>query len=102
METTNPNDVAKIARKIVQERKLPPEMEMVIANILWYLISPKKESWKEKPHDFKNDTPVIRNDVDKIAKAIVQSRTLLQEMEQVIATILWYLISLEEKDLKGN
>ena len=102
METINPNDVAKIARKIVQERKLPPEMEMVIANILWYLISPKKESWKEKPHDFKNDTPVVRNDVGKIAKAIVQSRTLLQEMEQVIANILWYLISLEEKDLKGN
>ena len=102
MGTINPNDVAKIARKIVQERKLPPEMEMVIANILWYLISPKKESWKEKPHDFKNDTPVVRNDVGKIAKAIVQSRTLLQEMEQVIANILWYLISLEEKDLKGN
>ena len=88
METINPNDVAKIARKIVQERKLPPEMEMVIANILWYLISPKKESWKEKPHDFKNDTPVVRNDVGKIAKAIVRSRTLLQEMEQVIANIL--------------
>lgn len=102
MGTINPNDVTKIVRKIVQERKLPPEMEMVIANILWYLISPKKESWKEKPHDFKNDTPVVRNDVGKIAKAIVQSRTLLQEMEQVIANILWYLISLEEKDLKGN
>lgn len=102
METINPNDVAKIARKIVQRRKLPPEMEMVIANILWHLISPKKESWKEKPHDFKNDTPVVRNDVDKIAKAIVQSRTLPQEIEQVIATILWYLISLKEKDLKGN
>ncbi len=102
METTNPNDVAKIARKIVQRRKLPPEMEMVIANILWHLIYPKKESWKEKPHDFKNDTPVVRNDVGKIAKAIVQSRTLPQEIEQVIATILWCLISLEEKDLKGN
>ena len=102
MGTINPNDVTKIVRKIVQERKLPPEMEMVIANILWYLISPKKESWKEKPHDFKNDTPVVRNDVDKIAKAIVQSRTLPQEMEQVIVNILWYLISLEEKDLKGN
>ena len=102
METTNPNDVAKIARKIVQRRKLPPEMEMVIANILWYLISPKKESWKEKPHDFKNDTPVVRNDVGKIAKAIVLSQDLPQEMEQVIVNILWYLISPEEKDLKGN
>ena len=88
METINPNDVTKIARKIVQRRKLPPKMEMVIANILWQLISPKKESWKEKPHDFKNDTPVVRNDVGKIAKAIVRSRTLLQEMEQVIANIL--------------
>lgn len=102
METINPNDVAKIARKIVQERKLPPEMERVIANILWHLIYPEKKPWKEKPHDFKNDTPVVRNDVGKIAKAIVQSQDLPQEMEQVIANILWYLISLEEKDLKGN
>ncbi|MFC2602666.1 MAG: hypothetical protein ACFNX0_02000 [Treponema sp.] len=101
MGTINPNDVTKIARKIVQERKLPPEMEMVIANILWYLISPKKESWKEKPHDFKNDTPVVRNDVDKIAKTIVQSRNLPQKMEQGISNILLYLISLEEKDLRG-
>ena len=77
-------------------------MEMVIANILWYLIYPEKEPWMQKPHDFKNDTPVVRNDVGKIAKAIVQSRTLPQEMEQVIANILWYLISLKEKDLKGN
>ena len=99
METINPNDVAKIARKIVQERKLPPEMEMVIANILWHLIYPEKESWMQKPHDFKNDTPVVRNDVGKIAKAIVLSQDLPQEMEQVIVNILWYLISPEEKDV---
>lgn len=99
METINPNDVAKIARKIVQERKLPPEMEMVIANILWYLIYPEKEPWMQKPHDFKNDTPVVRNDVGKIAKAIVLSQDLPQEMEQVIVNILWYLISPEEKDV---
>ena len=99
METINPNDVAKIARKIVQERKLPPEMEMVIANILWYLIYPEKEPWMQKPHDFKNDTPVVRNDVGKIAKAIVLSQDLPQEMEQVIVNILWYLIYPEEKDV---
>ena len=99
METINPNDVAKIARKIVQERKLPPEMEMVIANILWYLIYPEKEPWMQKPHDFKNDTPVVRNDVGKIEKAIVLSQDLPQEMEQVIVNILWYLISPEEKDV---
>lgn len=99
METINPNDVAKIARKIVQERKLPPEMEMVIANILWHLIYPEKEPWMQKPHDFKNDTPVVRNDVGKIAKAIVLSQDLPQEMEQVIVNILWYLISPEEKDV---
>ena len=100
METINPNDVAKIARKIVQERKLPPEMEMVIANILWYLISPKKESWKVSKHSSINRT-IKQDDVDKIAKTIVQSRNLPQKMEQGISNILLYLISLEEKDLRG-
>ena len=46
MGTINPNDVTKIVRKIVQERKLPPEMEMVIANILWYLISLEEKDLK--------------------------------------------------------
>ncbi len=99
METINPNDVAKIARKIVQERKLPPEMEMVIANILWHLIYPEKESWKEKPHDHSKKEIIELDDMPKIAKAIVHSRTLPQEMEQVIVNILWYLISPEEKDV---
>ena len=101
MGTINPNDVTKIARKIVQERKLPPEMEMVIANILWHFIYPEKDLWKVSKYSSINRT-VNKNDVDKIAKAIVQSRALPQEIEQVIATILWYLISLKEKDLKGN
>ena len=102
METINPNDVAKIARKIVQERKLPPEMERVIANILWHLIYPEKESWKEKPHNHSSKEIIELNDMPKIAKAIVLSQDLPQEMGQVIVNILWYLISPEEKDLKGN
>ena len=99
MGTINPNDVTKIVRKIVQERKLPPEMEMVIANILWHLIYPEKEPWKEKPHNHSSKEIIELNDMPKIAKAIVQSRTLPQEMEQVIANILRYLISPEEKDV---
>lgn len=99
METINPNDVAKIARKIVQRRKLPPEMEMVIANILWHLIYPEKESWKEKPHNHSSKEIIELNDMPKIAKAIVLSQDLPQEMGQVIVNILWYLISPEEKDV---
>ena len=52
METIEPNDVTKIARAIVASRKLPSEMEKEISNILWHLIYPEKELWKEKPHDF--------------------------------------------------
>ena len=50
-----PNDVVKIARAIVESRKLPKDMEKEISNILWHLIYPDKELWKEKPHNFTNE-----------------------------------------------
>lgn len=52
METIVPNDVVKIARAIVNSRELPSVMEKEISNVLWHLIYPEKELWKEKPHDF--------------------------------------------------
>ena len=101
MGKINEKDVLNIANEIIASVSLAKERDKVIANILWHFIYPEKDLWKVSKYSSINRT-VNKNDVDKIAKAIVQSRTLPQEIEQVIATILWYLISLEEKDLKGN
>lgn len=101
MGKINEKDVLNIANEIIASVSLAKERDKVIANILWHFIYPEKYLWKVSKYSSINRT-VNKNDVDKIAKAIVQSRTLPQEIEQVIATILWYLISLEEKDLKGN
>lgn len=100
MRKINEKDVLDIANEIIASVSLAKEREKVIANILWHLIYPEKESWKVSKHSSINRT-IKQDDVDKIAKTIVQSRNLPQKMEQGISNILLYLISLEEKDLRG-
>ncbi len=49
MKNIEPNDVSKIAWAICDKNGLPNEMVKVVSNILWGLIYPEKEHWKNIP-----------------------------------------------------